>query len=131
MSASTSHLRNGYGTVRTYFYGPLDLMSFITQVFDAEEIERGDTGGGYHVEYKIGDSVLILEAMEPGTTLETATRGSVYIYVPDVDATYQRALQAGATSLGVPEDKPYGDRGAGVRDSYGNVWWIGTHLGKK
>lgn len=129
MNASATHIRHGFGAVRTYFYGPLDLMDFITQVFEVEEIERAATGDGYHVEYKIGDSVLILEAMGDGTPPETATRGSVYIYVPNVDATYQRALQAGATSLGAPEDKPYHDRNAGFRDSYGNIWWIGTHLG--
>jgi PhnB protein len=58
-----------------------------------------------------------------------ATHTSVYIYVSDVDAAYRRALQAGAVSLAEPEDKPYQDRVAGVRDSYGNIWWIGTYQG--
>jgi PhnB protein len=107
-------------------YGPLDLLDFVTQVFGAEELERGETRGGFHVDARIGDSVICLEAGEPP---EMATPGSVYIYVPDVDATYRRALQAGAASLAAPEDKPYQDRVAGVKDAFGNVWWIGTYQG--
>lgn len=125
MSQPNTHIRHGFGAVRAYLYGPLDLLDFVTQVFGAEEVERGETRGGLHVECQISDSVLILEVGEPP---ETATRGSVYIYVPDVDAAYRRALQLGATSLGEPEDKPYNDRGAGVRDAFGNVWWMGTYM---
>jgi PhnB protein len=123
---STAHIRHGFGAVRAYLYGPLDLLDFVTQVFGAEELERGETSGGFHVDYQIGDSVICVEAGEPP---ETAMPGSVYIYVPDVDATYRRALQAGVTSLAAPEDKPYHDRGAGVKDAFGNVWWIGTYQG--
>ena len=45
----------------------------------------------------------------------------------DADATYKRALQAGATSLMEPADQFYGDRSAGVKDPVGNYWWIATH----
>jgi hypothetical protein len=44
-----------------------------------------------------------------------------------IDAVYQRALQAGATSLMEPADQFYGDRSAGVKDVVGNQWWIATH----
>jgi PhnB protein len=46
----------------------------------------------------------------------------------DVDAVYKRALQAGATSITEPANQPYGDRLAGVKDAYGNVWYIATHI---
>lgn len=128
MSITNAHIRHGLGAVRAYLYGPLDLLDFVTQVFDAEELERGDTGGGVHVDVRIGDSVMDLEL---GGQPATATRSSVYIYVPDVDATYRRALQAGAASLAAPEDKPYQDRVAGVTDSFGNIWWIGTYQGAR
>ncbi len=53
----------------------------------------------------------------------------LHVYVPDTDAAYARALEAGATSIEAPQDKPYGDRSAGVRDAWGNSWFIATYLG--
>jgi PhnB protein len=50
------------------------------------------------------------------------------IYVDDADATYQRALAAGATSIMPPSDQFYGDRMGGVTDMCGNQWWIATHI---
>jgi PhnB protein len=58
-----------------------------------------------------------------------ATPASIYVYVADVDRAYRRALDAGATSLAAPEDKPYQERGAGVKDSFGNIWYIATYTG--
>ncbi len=54
----------------------------------------------------------------------------LHVYVPDTDAAYARALRAGATSVEEPQDKPYGDRSAGVKDAWGNSWFIATYLGK-
>jgi uncharacterized glyoxalase superfamily protein PhnB len=51
-----------------------------------------------------------------------------YMYVPDCDAAYQRALAAGAKSIQAPSDAPYGDRIGGVTDPFGNQWWIATHI---
>ena len=126
MDTTKTYIRQGMGAVRAYLYGNADLPEFVRQVFGGEEVERADYDDqSAHVEMRIADSVLVIEA---GVTHETATRASVYVYVPDVDAAYQRALQLGATSVAEPADKPYGDRNAGVRDSFGNTWWIGTHL---
>jgi uncharacterized glyoxalase superfamily protein PhnB len=50
----------------------------------------------------------------------------LYIYVPDVDASYQRAVSAGGSSVTEPMDMFYGDRSGGVKDPAGNQWWIGT-----
>ena len=124
---SRSYIRHGFGAARPYLYGNADLPDFVRQVFGAEEVERAGYGDeSAHVEMKIGDSMLVLET---GVTHETVTRASVYVYVPDVDAAYQRALRLGATSVAEPADKPYMDRNAGVKDSFGNTWWIGTHIG--
>jgi uncharacterized glyoxalase superfamily protein PhnB len=49
-----------------------------------------------------------------------------YLYVPDADAAYRRALVAGATSLHEPADQPYGDRSAAVKDVFGNIWYVAT-----
>jgi uncharacterized glyoxalase superfamily protein PhnB len=53
---------------------------------------------------------------------------TLYLYVHDTDATYRRALEAGATSLMEPANQFYGDRNAGVQDPSGNFWWIATHV---
>jgi PhnB protein len=77
-----------------------------------------------HAEVRIGDSVVMMGEPADESSLMP---GMIHLYVDDVDTTYQRALQAGATSLREPEDQFYGDRSAGVRDAFGNVWWIATH----
>jgi uncharacterized glyoxalase superfamily protein PhnB len=51
-----------------------------------------------------------------------------YLYVPEADATYYRALAAGATSIQQPADQPYGDRNAAVKDVFGNQWYIATQI---
>ena len=128
MNTENTYIRHGIGTVRPYLYGNLDLLDFVKQVFGAEELERNETGKGFHVEVKIGDSVVVLEV---GGPFVGATYASIYVYVPDVDATYQRAIQLGATSLDKPSEKPYQERGAGFKDTSGNTWWIGTYTGTK
>jgi PhnB protein len=82
---------------------------------------------GFHVQAQIGDSVVVLSAMDP--PYKEATKGSIYVYVEDVDATYKRALETGATSLNSPTDRPWKGRTAGVKDSFGNVWYIETYKG--
>ena len=52
----------------------------------------------------------------------------LYLYVPNVDAAYQLALKAGATSIMEPADQFYGDRSGGVKDAAGNSWFFGTHV---
>ena len=54
---------------------------------------------------------------------------SIYVYVPDVDAACARATAHGAAVILAPEDKPYQERQAGVRDEAGNTWWISTCTG--
>ena len=125
----TKHIRNGKGTVRAYIYGRLDLLDFAKKVFDAVELERNTVANGFHVEARIGDSVVVLVAMEQ--PYSAATRASIYVYVEDVDAVYKRALAAGATSLSGPTDQPYQERNAGVKDTFGNVWYIATYTGQR
>ncbi len=126
--ARATHIRHGLGSVRPYLYGNLDLPDLIKRAFDAEELERLPTRGGFHIEAKIGDSMVVLEVgkFPPGVS---ATPASIYVYVPDVDTAYKRALESGATSIAAPENKPYQERGAGVKDSFGNIWYISTYTG--
>jgi uncharacterized glyoxalase superfamily protein PhnB len=104
------------------------LIEFVQQAFGAEGAILGvGSAGGIHAEYRIGDSVVMIGGGEKwrGTSMPSA----LHLYVPDADAVYRRALEAGATSLYAPMDQPYGDREAGVRDVAGNVWFIATHKG--
>ncbi len=123
------HVRHGRAAVRPYLYGAYDLPEFVSEVFGAETLERHDMGPeSAHVELLVGDGVVVVEAGRLPEGFEP-TRASVYVYVEDVDTVYARAMARGATSRGEPEDKPYGDRGAGFDDPSGNTWWVATHLG--
>jgi len=80
---------------------------------------------------RIGDSDLLIMGGESMRGLES--RAALHVYVKDCDATYQRALDAGATTIGPgvgePADRPYGERAAFVSDPLGNYWFIATRFG--
>lgn len=103
------------------------LIEFIKQAFGADEIEcsLAPDGSVAHAQLKLGDSAL--ELGEAGGFVPPMP-GSIHYYVEDADAVYARALAAGATSLGEPSDRPYGDRAAEVADPFGNHWFIATHV---
>lgn len=128
MNQGNRHIRNGRGAVRPFVYGRLDLLDFVRQVFGAVELERNKIDKGFHVQAQIGDSVVVLSAMEP--PYAEATRASIYVYVDDVDATFERAIAAGASSLGKPTERPFQERTAAVKDAFGNVWYLATYTGK-
>jgi uncharacterized glyoxalase superfamily protein PhnB len=62
---------------------------------------------------------------------DVSFQNSTHVYVPDVDETFRKCLALGAMSLSEPTTFSYGDRSAGIRDAFGNTWWIGTHKGGK
>lgn len=103
------------------------LIGFIKEAFGAEELDRtlARDGTVVHAQLKLDDSVL--ELGEAHGIVEPMPCG-IHYYVPDTDAVYARALAAGATSLGPPSDRPYGDRAAEVTDPFGNHWYIATHI---
>ncbi len=103
------------------------LIEFLTQAFGAVEIERSTLGDGTvnHAEVRIDDAVVMMGAAR-GEWEPTST--TLYLYVPDVDAAYHSALQAGATSVREPANQFYGDRSGGVKDPQGNQWWVATHV---
>jgi PhnB protein len=120
---------DGYRTVTPYLMvsGAAQLIDFVKHAFEAEEIDRLSMPDGTvaHAEVRIGDSlVMVTEATGQWNPMPA----SFYLYVPDADTTYRRALQAGATSVMEPADQFYGDRSAGVRDPSGNLWWVATRI---
>jgi uncharacterized glyoxalase superfamily protein PhnB/catechol 2,3-dioxygenase-like lactoylglutathione lyase family enzyme len=106
-------------------------IDFITRTFGAEGTIFGlGSAGGFHSEYKIGESMVMIGGGGKGSAWKgSPTPAALHIYVKDVDVVYQRALAAGGTSLYAPMDQEYGDRDAAVRDVGGNEWYIGTHKG--
>ena len=130
-----------FHTVTPYVYGRLDLIDFLKKVLGAEERFRGSGNEeGFHAELKIGDSILMLGIAKTtpiafssvtkwGADSKEPPPATLYVYVDDVDTVYKRAIQAGAVSLGEPEDQPWKDRMAGFADSYGNRWWVASFKG--
>ncbi|HEX3781905.1 MAG TPA: VOC family protein [Pseudonocardiaceae bacterium] len=91
-------------------------VEFLRAVFDGE----GTVSAGRPAEIRIGDSLVMVSS----TGARERFPALLYIYVEDADATYRRALAAGAVSMEEPLDTPYGDRRAMVRDPFGNVFQI-------
>jgi len=103
------------------------LIDFMKRTFDARDYQLGRKPDGriWHADLTIaGAHVMISEAGAPFDPLPAA----VNVYVPDVDETYRRALEAGATSIMPPSNRFYGDRNAVVKDSTGILWSLATHV---
>ena len=119
----------GYQSVIPYVIvdDPEALLRFLKAAFGAKEkgVNRDPSGRIFHGEVIIDDSCVMFSQ---ATDRHPAMPCTIYIYVPDTDATYRAALAAGATSIMEPANQFYGDRNAGVKDSNGNVWWMGTHV---
>src|SRR6266545_277336 len=88
------------------------LVEFLRQVFGA----TGEYRQALPSEIRIGDSMVMIS----DAGIRNAMAAFLYVYVNDADATYQRALNAGARSLEEPFDAPYGDRRCMVEDKWGN-----------
>ena len=103
------------------------LIGFLKRAFGAQEVAKYASPDGvvHHAVVRVGDSVVEMgEAHDKYEPLAAM----FYLYVPDVDAVYKQAVAAGATSFQEPADQFYGDRSAGVRDAFGNTWYIATHI---
>jgi PhnB protein len=115
-------------TVTVYFHpiGAQRFIDFTTAALGGKELMRHQEGEMIlHAKVQIGNSVIELgEARYPTQPLPTA----IYLYVDDVDTTYEQALAAGGVSMLPPTDQPYGDRNAWVKDPFDNVWYIAAPL---
>jgi uncharacterized glyoxalase superfamily protein PhnB len=106
-----------------------DELAFLKTAFGGTEVlcHRNADKTVMHAEIKVGDSLIMLG--QAGARWKPLT-AALYLWIEDVDATYARALAAGATSESEPEDKPYGHRNAGVVDANGVTWWIGSPVNR-
>jgi PhnB protein len=125
---SVKPIPEGQSTVSPYLIvaGAAELIDFMKHTFGAQEVLRmaRPDGAVGHAEVRIGDSnLMVAEASPPQVEVMTAM---IHVYVDDADAVYKRALAAGATSMREPADQFYGDRTGGVKDAFGNQWWMAT-----
>jgi PhnB protein len=116
----TVKLPEGWHTLtpRIFAKDAQGLVGFLKRVFDATGVFQPERPA----EILIGDSLIMIS----GTEVRDPMPACLYVYVEDADATYRRAIEAGATSLEDPRDVPYGDRRAMVKDSWDNIWQIAT-----
>jgi uncharacterized glyoxalase superfamily protein PhnB len=118
----------GHGTVTPFVHprGVTSYIEFLSRAFGAAEEFKHEAGGRVmHARLRIGTG-----AIEMGDAQTEPMRTWFYLYVPDVDALFDRAVAAGATPLSPPADKPYGERVASVKDTIGITWYIARPIGK-
>ena len=128
---------DGYRTVTPYLTltGAAQALDFYKRAFGAHEGARmtGPDGNGVmHAEIRIGDSLVMLSDEFPQTGSRSpqtlgGTTGAIFLYVPDVDAAFQRAVDAGAKALMPPTDMFWGDRFGKLVDPFGHEWAMATH----
>ena len=103
-------------------------IRFLERVLDGELLMSipSDAGRLMHAEVRIDDTVVMLSDCAPPDW--PTVHAHVHVYVADVDATYRKALAAGAQSLQEPVQKQDDDKRGGVKDAGGTTWWIATRL---
>ena len=109
-----------------------EAIEFYKKAFGATQVMRLDMPDGRvgHAELRIGDSSLMLGTPCDQMALRNPdehTSIGLHLYVEDVDAQFQRAVDAGATVVSEPKDQFYGDRSASVKDPFGHLWFLATH----
>ena len=126
---STSFKPSGYTSVAPYLVvnGAGATMDFLVTAFGAEELRRipADDGKVLHAELRLDDTVIMLA---DGTASWPPVPAHVHFYVPDVDATFRRALEAGAQSVQEPGRRDDENRRGAVKDAGGTTWWISTRI---
>jgi PhnB protein len=137
MTASVKPVPEGFHTATPTLIvrNAAEAIEFYKSVFDAEERMRMPSPDGkiMHAELKIGDSIIFLSDEFPnmgGKSPQTlgGHSGGVYLYVPDVDDVFQRALDAGAKTAMPVSDMFWGDRYGTLIDPFGHSWGVSTHV---
>jgi PhnB protein len=134
---SVKAIPDGYHNVTPYLFvkGAVGAIDFYKKVFGATEIMRmaGPTGKIMHAEVKIGDSIVMLadENLQTGVMSPQTIGGysvGLHVYVENVDAVIQKAVENGAKPLRSIKDQFYGDRSGSVLDPFGHMWSVATHV---
>jgi len=134
---ATKPIPEGYRTVTPYLIvkGAAEAIEFYKRAFGAKELLRmADPHGRVgHAEIKIGDSVIMLADEHPamgyrGPRSLGGSSVSILLYLEDVDAVFERALEAGAKAQRPVANQFYGDRTGTLEDPFGHVWTVATHV---
>jgi PhnB protein len=134
---ATQPIPEGYHTVTPYLAvdDAAEAIEYYTKAFAAKERARMETPDGKigHAELEIGDSLVMLSDPFPQASTRSpkelgGTSVSVFMYVEDVDAVVKQAVDAGATVTMEVADQFWGDRFGSVKDPFGHLWSIATHV---
>jgi PhnB protein len=135
--AKPKPIPDGHRTVTPYLtvQGAAKAIEFYKRAFGAHDEGRMDSPDGkrvIHAEIRIGDSMVMLSDEFPGMGARSpqalgGTTASIFLYVPDVDAAFKRAVDAGAKAVMPPTDMFWGDRFGKLVDPFGHEWAMATH----
>ena len=118
----------GFNTVTPYFFveDAAGFLDFLVRGLGGEEVLRHLDGERIaNAQVRLGTSTVMVSE---SSARFPAMPASYYLYVADADDAMSRAIAAGAESIMPVADMPYGDRQGGVRDAWGNLWWISQRL---
>lgn len=119
----------GFATVTPYFF--MDdadgFVAFLVDGLGGEHLHttRREDGKIANAQLQLGNAAVMVSEAGRGYP---AMPASYYLYVADADASMARAVASGAAEIMAVADMPYGDRQGGVRDAWGNIWWISQRL---
>ncbi len=135
--ATVKPIPEGYHSVTPYLFVRTAALAidFYKSVFGAAEILRmpGPNGRIMHAELKIGNSIVMLADENPQTGIMSpqtigGSPSSLLVYVENVDAVMQKALESGAKQLHPIKNQFYGDRSGSLLDPFGHMWSVATHV---
>jgi PhnB protein len=135
--SSVKPIPEGYRSVTPYLFvrSAALAIDFYKNVFGAKEKMRmpGSDGRIMHAEIEIGDSIVMLADEHPQSgVMSPQTVGGysvgLHLYVEDVDAVVQKAVQNGAKALRLIKNQFYGDRSGSILDPFGHMWSVATHV---
>jgi PhnB protein len=125
----TKPIPEGFNSITPYLFaeGASRLIDFISTAFEGELMfqQKRPDGTIMHATIRVGDSMLMLADPTPEFR---AMPTSIYLYVPDCDTVYQRALDSGGVSVFPMMTLPSGQRYGGIKDPCGNIWWVATQV---
>ena len=129
MTARQSTAPDGYTSVAPWVVTDDTgaFLDFVTEVFDGEEVGRVVTEDGSigHGETRVGDTVVLAFDRRPEWPVMPSL---LRVFVPDADAAFVKAVAAGAHVVTDLSDSAFGQRGGRVKDPFGNVWWVVSHV---